>query len=541
MQATDCLQRRQRTRKVNHNRRRQVLDILTRVSPPQTDSLTKNQRTDKLEDLGNKNFKSDFEDKLKSQMKKDQNKIDPKEKPKPLQAEQNESQSGEIKKRIAKKSDQEIDQQDKNEEPSDITESEQRTEKFDPTMISMNMVSIENEVEIPDENENLAMIEESSSQLPQNVVSAQTEQGSAVLPQPMEPALEQQLMPPPLGLEAAALETAAITEQASEIQTSTVELAQPTDLVESTAESLPNQTAVPVAPTDFQQKVMDALKNEKMTLSDEKLGQLQENLATTEDVTLDSKPKGSFDHPSSEKSFDQESSTDLKSSGEQSEMKDQRPADSMHVGQSEFGAQLSAKGIHQSGDADKVSTAMQNDTDPSVKELLNQANYLVTKGGGEVTLKMNAVDGMGEVHLKVMMDNGKMNIELNTQDKSVKKLIEDSLSDLRSSLASRQISLEHVKINSVNATSTENNSQSMQNNSSSSGSESNQSKTFAQLQQQMQQQSQQHQWRQQGQNNFARNNFDLERPVALPMVNVQKSIAKNYYGLSKGNSLNAVA
>ena len=151
---------------------------------------------------------------------------------------------------------------------------------------------------------------------------------------------------------------------------------------------------------------------------------------------------------------------------------------------------------------------------------------------------MNGSDAMGEVHLKVMMDNGKMNIELNTQDKSIKKLIEESLSDLRSSLASRQISLEHVKINSVNATNTENNSQSL--NSQNGQQQSNESKSFAQLQEQMQQHSQRQQERQ-AQKSFSQNFLNTERPVVLPMVNVQKSAASQYYGLNKGSSLNAVA
>lgn len=96
--------------------------------------------------------------------------------------------------------------------------------------------------------------------------------------------------------------------------------------------------------------------------------------------------------------------------------------------------------------------------DSNVREVMNQAKYLVTAGGGEMTVKMNP-EGMGEVNLKVMLDNGKINIEMNAQDKSVKKMLEESLSDLKSSLASHQMRVEHVKINNVTAVDTQNQAQ----------------------------------------------------------------------------------
>lgn len=96
--------------------------------------------------------------------------------------------------------------------------------------------------------------------------------------------------------------------------------------------------------------------------------------------------------------------------------------------------------------------------DSNVREVMNQAKYLVTAGGGEMTVKMTP-EGMGEVNLKVMLDNGKINIEMNAQDKSVKKMLEESLSDLKSSLASHQMRVEHVKINNVVAVDTQNQAQ----------------------------------------------------------------------------------
>ena len=94
----------------------------------------------------------------------------------------------------------------------------------------------------------------------------------------------------------------------------------------------------------------------------------------------------------------------------------------------------------------------------NINEIMNQAQYLVKKGGGEVSVVMNP-EGLGEVHLKVLFQDGKLNIELQTQNKDVKKMIEDSLSELKSGLAAQRLSLEHVKVDTVNATNADNNTQ----------------------------------------------------------------------------------
>ena len=272
---------------------------------------------------------------------------------------------------------------------------------------------------------------------------------------------------------------------------------------------------------------MDALKKEQFEKPDLKLDQPNDKISVVQ-------PESALD--SKQQTADKDaSSNDSKLSKEDFIKSELMKTESNHTGQAEFQTQLSTRDSANAKGTEAVLKSEMN-SDPSIKELLNQANYLVTQGGGEVTLKMNSADGMGEVHLKVMLDNGKMNIELNTQDKSVRKLIEDSLSDLRSSLAAKQISLEHVRINSVNATNTENNSQSLQNSNQQSGSESNHSKTFDQLQQQMQQQKNQHQQR-----NFTKSLLNEDRPVVLPLKSVQKSAASQYYGLNKAQSLNAVA
>jgi flagellar hook-length control protein FliK len=160
-----------------------------------------------------------------------------------------------------------------------------------------------------------------------------------------------------------------------------------------------------------------------------------------------------------------------------------------------------------------------------LKEILNQAQYLVTKGGGEVTVKMSP-DGMGEVQLKMMLVNGKMSLEMNTHDKNVQKLIQDSLSDLKSSLAAHQISVEHVTLN--NKISTVQDAQNAQ---------SSQNFTDAHAHQQPQHSHQRDQRQQ------ARQVFEHETMKAIPLAKneINKASAHRVYQTNKANSLNAVA
>lgn len=98
----------------------------------------------------------------------------------------------------------------------------------------------------------------------------------------------------------------------------------------------------------------------------------------------------------------------------------------------------------------------------SMREIMNQAQFLVRRGGGEVNVKMTP-EGMGEVQLRVVLQNGKLNVEMQTQTHEAKKLLEDSLSDLKSGLAAQRLSLEHVKIDTVSATNADNTAQNQSN------------------------------------------------------------------------------
>ncbi len=207
----------------------------------------------------------------------------------------------------------------------------------------------------------------------------------------------------------------------------------------------------------------------------------------------------------------------------------------LHTGQRSFQSHLgAAAGAAGAATAAKPGAETDAMKDSNVREVMNQAKYLVTAGGGEMTVKMTP-EGMGEVNLKVMLDNGKINIEMNAQDKNVKKMLEESLSDLKSSLASHQMRVEHVKINNVVAVDTQNQAQ-FQSDANSSNS------SFQNRQQQ-----------EMNMQNFANSNSGRQREhgsasyQTSQQQSVQTPITKSaqgraaYVAANKGSSVNVVA
>ncbi|MBO9666256.1 MAG: flagellar hook-length control protein FliK [Bdellovibrio sp.] len=92
------------------------------------------------------------------------------------------------------------------------------------------------------------------------------------------------------------------------------------------------------------------------------------------------------------------------------------------------------------------------DNEAAVKQVMNQAQYLIKKGGGEVKVQMTP-EGMGTIHLKVMLQDGKVNLQMSADTQEAKKTIESSLVDLKNSLAAHKLSVENVKVDVVNAAS----------------------------------------------------------------------------------------
>jgi flagellar hook-length control protein FliK len=105
-----------------------------------------------------------------------------------------------------------------------------------------------------------------------------------------------------------------------------------------------------------------------------------------------------------------------------------------------------------------IGAASKNEEPADIRQIMNQAQYLIKKGGGEMKVEMTP-EGMGKVHMKVLVENGKVNIQMSAETNEAKKVIEGGLSELKNSLAAHQLSMDHIKVDVVSGTNTDNTAQ----------------------------------------------------------------------------------
>ncbi len=443
-----------------------MIKDLIRVGPPQG---TINDHDLGIPKVFDKDIRKDFEKELKAA--KNEPKAGKKEKPERDYDQVSKKSSGGTKKKMARAEDDESEARKPEEgvKAEGVVQPQAIEQK-----ISNVMVSEEGEVEIADSEKNLQQIASDGS--PANIQNIQTQvladaqsaetqkfqymtdtekalmadiNGEAMpIAAEGDQQLDTQLMKTP------ALEGKAQTEQQAMVQ----------PMQDAKAE----EAAVDAKPT-LESKVYDILSKEVAKPADVKLQQ-QDVVQNTEKTQALNQTnavlaQNSAEHDSSKGQQEKKDSSGDNGSSQSGLHKFDASNDlaaqvsALHTGQRSFHSHLgqasAAAGAAATAQPKGETDAMK---DANVREVMNQAKYLVTAGGGEMTVKMTP-EGMGEVNLKVMLENGKINIEMNAQDKEVKKMLEDSLSDLKSSLASHQMRVEHVKINNVTAVDTQNQAQ----------------------------------------------------------------------------------
>ena len=119
------------------------------------------------------------------------------------------------------------------------------------------------------------------------------------------------------------------------------------------------------------------------------------------------------------------------------------------LGRGQEGLKVGDKlGFQEALQASSIGTAKGTDHEAAkanIDKLMSQAQIIAQKGGGEAKIRMTP-EGLGEVELRVIVKDGKVNVELATETKEAKKMIESSLSDLKLGLAGHKLSLESVKV-----------------------------------------------------------------------------------------------
>lgn len=80
-----------------------------------------------------------------------------------------------------------------------------------------------------------------------------------------------------------------------------------------------------------------------------------------------------------------------------------------------------------------------------ISELVDKVSVLAKKGGGEMNVQLNSKE-MGNMHLKVAVNEGKVDVQLITEHKDTKKLIEGDLAALKVELGNKNLELNEIKV-----------------------------------------------------------------------------------------------
>lgn len=81
----------------------------------------------------------------------------------------------------------------------------------------------------------------------------------------------------------------------------------------------------------------------------------------------------------------------------------------------------------------------------NVRNLIQGAQVLMRKGGGEMKVQMNP-EGLGQVDLKVAVKEGKVDIQILADTADTKRLLEKGMGDLKASLAGHRLEVSNVKV-----------------------------------------------------------------------------------------------
>lgn len=101
----------------------------------------------------------------------------------------------------------------------------------------------------------------------------------------------------------------------------------------------------------------------------------------------------------------------------------------------------------------KIPTA---DEAANIRTIIQSSRYLVQRGGGEMKVQLQP-EGMGNIDLKVAINNGKVDIQMMTESKETKRMLESGMDDLRASLVQHKLSLDNVRVDTHNKSGTESN------------------------------------------------------------------------------------
>ena len=98
--------------------------------------------------------------------------------------------------------------------------------------------------------------------------------------------------------------------------------------------------------------------------------------------------------------------------------------------------------------ASSAPIASPTDIKNNVQELALGAQFLAHKGGGEMNVKLSP-EGLGSVHVKVNMNNGRLSVEMLAANDGAKQVIEKGLNDLKVALATHRLRVDTIRVDTL--------------------------------------------------------------------------------------------
>lgn len=98
--------------------------------------------------------------------------------------------------------------------------------------------------------------------------------------------------------------------------------------------------------------------------------------------------------------------------------------------------------------------AAKSDAQNNIQDVISQAQFLAKKGGGEMKVKMSP-EGMGDIHLKVIVEKGQVNVEMIASNSEAKKLLEKGMDELKANLVNQKLHVDQIKVGGSSETSSQ--------------------------------------------------------------------------------------
>ncbi|MBX9769558.1 MAG: flagellar hook-length control protein FliK, partial [Bdellovibrionales bacterium] len=114
-------------------------------------------------------------------------------------------------------------------------------------------------------------------------------------------------------------------------------------------------------------------------------------------------------------------------------------------------------------DVGALKAPLTKDPVQNLQELNQSAASIIKDGGGEIVMKLKP-EGLGEVKLKVMVENGRVNVEMIADNPETKRMLESQSMDLKKSLEAQLIQVDGMKIDVRDSSQTQNERHPQQNN-----------------------------------------------------------------------------